>query len=336
MARQIVNTGSAANDGTGDTLRTAGQKINDNFNELYTLLGGDSASFGVYTTLTDSGFDLNGVTYKTKVGFTEGAQTINIDFPDSAGEIVVDTATQTLTNKTLTAPAIDDPTVARLKLYDADSSHTYTLVGGALTGNYNINIPALTSNDTFTLNSVSQTLTNKTLTAPTIFSPIVQGNIKDSDDQPILHFVRAASSVNHIDIRNGATGNAPALFVEGDDTNINIDIFGAGTGAVLNQKVAYGKQTISATPGTASTSKSYISITTTTTASITVGNGSVDGEIKVITHDGSAVATLSFAAAANFAQGTSIALDPNDTVSLIWNNGTSEWNIFGGYGYTIS
>ena len=36
MARQIINTGTAPNDGTGDSLRVAGVKINDNFNELYT------------------------------------------------------------------------------------------------------------------------------------------------------------------------------------------------------------------------------------------------------------------------------------------------------------
>lgn len=36
MAQQTINVGSAANDGTGDTLRTAGTKINANFTELYT------------------------------------------------------------------------------------------------------------------------------------------------------------------------------------------------------------------------------------------------------------------------------------------------------------
>jgi len=35
MAKQTVNIGSAANDGTGDPLRTAFDKINDNFDELY-------------------------------------------------------------------------------------------------------------------------------------------------------------------------------------------------------------------------------------------------------------------------------------------------------------
>ena len=35
MARQYINIGSSANDGTGDDLRTGADKINDNFIELY-------------------------------------------------------------------------------------------------------------------------------------------------------------------------------------------------------------------------------------------------------------------------------------------------------------
>ena len=35
MAKQTVNLGTAANDGTGDPLRTAFDKLNDNFDEVY-------------------------------------------------------------------------------------------------------------------------------------------------------------------------------------------------------------------------------------------------------------------------------------------------------------
>lgn len=35
MAKQTINIGSAANDGTGDPLRTAFDKVNDNFDEVY-------------------------------------------------------------------------------------------------------------------------------------------------------------------------------------------------------------------------------------------------------------------------------------------------------------
>lgn len=48
MAKQSVGIGSAANDGTGDPLRTAFDKINDNTDELYALLGNG-------TTLSISG-----------------------------------------------------------------------------------------------------------------------------------------------------------------------------------------------------------------------------------------------------------------------------------------
>ena len=39
MAKQVIGIGNAANDGSGDPLRTAGDKINDNFNEFYTKIG---------------------------------------------------------------------------------------------------------------------------------------------------------------------------------------------------------------------------------------------------------------------------------------------------------
>jgi hypothetical protein len=41
MAQQTINIGTTANDGTGDPLRTAFDKVNDNFTELYTDDAGD-------------------------------------------------------------------------------------------------------------------------------------------------------------------------------------------------------------------------------------------------------------------------------------------------------
>jgi len=39
MAKQALGIGAAANDNTGDTLRDGGDKINDNFNEIYSAIG---------------------------------------------------------------------------------------------------------------------------------------------------------------------------------------------------------------------------------------------------------------------------------------------------------
>ena len=45
MAKQVINTGTTANDGTGDPLRSAFDKVNDNFTELYDDDAGDVGSF---------------------------------------------------------------------------------------------------------------------------------------------------------------------------------------------------------------------------------------------------------------------------------------------------
>jgi hypothetical protein len=59
MAKQSIGLGTTANDHSGDSLRTAGGKINNNFNELYTALGNGTAlsvatvaKTGVYSDLS--------------------------------------------------------------------------------------------------------------------------------------------------------------------------------------------------------------------------------------------------------------------------------------------
>ena len=89
MAKQIINIGSAANDGTGDTLRDGADKINDNINELYTLLGDGSTlsisgdvtmSAGAVTIANDVvSFEKVDAEFTTSSALTAGA-TVNVDF----------------------------------------------------------------------------------------------------------------------------------------------------------------------------------------------------------------------------------------------------------------
>ena len=74
MARQGINIGSSANDGTGDPLRTAFDKINDNFVELY---GSDND----INTL-DANLNLNNFAITT--GITNGDMTFT---PNGTGSI---------------------------------------------------------------------------------------------------------------------------------------------------------------------------------------------------------------------------------------------------------
>jgi len=53
MANQVLGIGDAADDGTGDTLRAAADKVNDNFLEIYTLIGdASSLTSGISATAT--------------------------------------------------------------------------------------------------------------------------------------------------------------------------------------------------------------------------------------------------------------------------------------------
>jgi len=63
MAQQVINTGTTANDNTGDTLRASWQKANDNFTEIYAALPMLAPEAWV-PTLTDSG---GGRTFSTTV-----------------------------------------------------------------------------------------------------------------------------------------------------------------------------------------------------------------------------------------------------------------------------
>ena len=71
MALQSINIGTAANDGTGDNLRVGGDKINDNFSEIYTAFGNGSTLSSLAVTA------LNGATANELV--TVGSTTTELD-----------------------------------------------------------------------------------------------------------------------------------------------------------------------------------------------------------------------------------------------------------------
>ena len=180
MAYQSLGLGSSANDGTGDDLRTGGDKINDNFVEIYTKLGNGSALS-------------------------------NLTFPTGTDTIVGRATTDTLTNKTITAPTISSIT----------NGGTVTIPSGA---------------DTLVARTSTDTLTNKTLTAPKIADA---GFIADANGAEQIIFQTTASAVNEIEVTNAATGGAasagtstaPIIGASGE-TNVDLALLPKGTGHV--------------------------------------------------------------------------------------------------------
>ena len=75
MAQQIINIGAIANDNTGDTLRGAGQKLNDNFTEIYAALPLTAPTTWVPTLIDSGGGRTFAITVnmarRTAIGFIE-------------------------------------------------------------------------------------------------------------------------------------------------------------------------------------------------------------------------------------------------------------------------
>ena len=76
----------------------------------------------------------------------------------------------------------------------------------------------------------SQTLTNKTLTAPKFADG---GFIADANGNESVVFGTTSSAVNEIKITNAATGNDPLIAANGGDTNIDLAISPKGSGELV-------------------------------------------------------------------------------------------------------
>ena len=73
----------------------------------------------------------------------------------------------------------------------------------------------------------TQTLTNKTITAPKIGTSIL-----DTGGNELAKLTATGSAVNEFTVANAATGGSPTLSATGGDSNIDLDLLAKGTGHV--------------------------------------------------------------------------------------------------------
>jgi len=143
MAKLTINRGSTANDGTGDNLRDGANKVNLNFDEIYTAIGDGTTVNGTIKVADDSStvmtLSANGETIRLLGGsgitstISGNDLTLAVD-----GTVLTSSAVSTLTNKSI-----------------ALSVNTIT----GTTAEFNT---ALTDNDFATL-AGTEALTNKTV-----------------------------------------------------------------------------------------------------------------------------------------------------------------------------
>jgi hypothetical protein len=208
----------------------------------------------------------------------------------ATGAVVGTTNTQTLTNKTLTAPVITTPTITSLTLGDgnlvfegatADAFET-TLTVVDPTADRTVTIPDATT--TLVGTDTTQTLTNKTLTSPTItgtgaiagtFTGNLTGNVTGSSGSTTGNAATATALATARTFQ--LTGDVEASGVTFDGTgNVSLTTV-IGTGAIVNADInasaAIDKTKIS---GTAVTVADTGTVTSTMIANGTI----VDADIN--------------------------------------------------------
>ena len=150
MTIQTINLGNYANDGTGDDLRTAFEKVNSNFN-----------------TLTSTVNIINGTNLGTGTSIFAQKNLANLEFKTLTSTDSSITITHTANTVNLkSTPSIVEDTSPQLG-GDLDLQNFYIYHGDVQTSVYGINVPLLNAVVELLLSSNQFTLDFKTFLDPT-------------------------------------------------------------------------------------------------------------------------------------------------------------------------
>jgi len=248
MAKLTINRGTLANDGTGDNLRDGANKINLNFDEIYTAIGNGTTVDGTVKFADDSStvatISANGETLRVLGGSGIDTTISGNDLTISTdGTVLSASQVSTLTNKSI-------------------ALGTNTITG--TTAEFNT---ALTDNDFATL-AGSETLTNKDLTGSGNTFPTI--TIRDDSS------TEDAVSLGETLIVTGGTGITSS--VASNTLTLDIDSTVAtltGSQELTNKTINASSNTISNIVNANLSGSAAISNANLANSSITLGDDAI-------------------------------------------------------------
>jgi hypothetical protein len=232
MAKQLINVGASPNDGTGDSLRSAGQKLNSMLNEVYDKLGdGSNIKIDIETTATVG-----------QVLRSNGVSFINapLNYNDLLNRPIIPSAQ---VNSDWNATSGISQIINRPSLSSVAISGAYADLTGRPTlfsGNYNdlVNRPTIPSaqvNTDWNATSGISSILNK----PVLSTVAISGSWNDLGNKPTLSTVAATGSysdlTNKPSLFSGSyidLSNKPTIPSNIQDLS-NVDVISPTTGQVL-------------------------------------------------------------------------------------------------------
>jgi len=284
MARQNINIGSSANDGTGDPLRTAFDKINDNFVELY---GADND----INTL-DANLDVNN--YAITTGVTNGDITVTPNGTGNInlGSITINGSTVSANDSTQITIAENIQTTGTLNVSGA------TTLGGAATLSTSL---ALSSGAT-----VTSILDEDAMGSDSATALATQQSIKAYVDSQVtaqdLDFACDDSTALSIDLDSESLqfSGGNGITTAGTDNTVTISI---DTGTVVTLT---DSQTLTNKVLTSPTISSPTITGVTTTTSLTTNDITSNGSNANITINPQGTGTIELGATTNISGSASV------------------------------